>query len=103
MAEMSLIARIEAKEGKGDELVAAARAMIDAVQSEDGTVVYSLNRSTQEPNVIWFYEVYRDGPSLAAHGSSDAMKTFQARIADILVGGFTVHMLTPIAAKGHDL
>ena len=100
MAELSVIARIEAQPGKGDELAAAAQEMVAAVEAEAGTLVYALNRSIKEPDVLWFYELYTDSDALKAHGTSDAMKAFQVKIADLVAPGTKIHRLTPVAAKG---
>jgi len=100
MGQVSVVARIEAKPGKGDELAAAAADMVAAVEAEAGTLVYALSRSPKEPEVFWFFELYTGKEALAEHGQSDAMKAFQARIADIIAPGTQIHRLTPVVAKG---
>ena len=73
MSQVSLLARFTAKEGKGDEIVAAFESIIDQVRNEPGTLLYVMNRAKDDPNVFWFAELYADDDAFAAHGASEAM------------------------------
>jgi (4S)-4-hydroxy-5-phosphonooxypentane-2,3-dione isomerase len=73
MAQVSVLAKVTAKEGKDDELVAAFGPLIDQVRNEPGTLLYVMNRAKDDPNVFWFSELYADEDAFAAHGVSDAM------------------------------
>jgi quinol monooxygenase YgiN len=73
MSQVSLFARFTAKEGKGDEIVAAFEPIIDQVRNEPGTLLYVMNRAKDDPNVFWFAELYADDDAFAAHGASEAM------------------------------
>ena len=64
MSQVSLLARFTAKEGKGDEIVAAFQPIIDQVRNEPGTLLYVMNRAKDDPNVFWFAELYADDDSL---------------------------------------
>jgi autoinducer 2-degrading protein len=73
MAQVSVLAKVTAKEGKDDEIVAAFEPLIDQVRNEPGTLLYIMNRAKDDPNVFWFSELYADEEAFAAHGASDAM------------------------------
>ena len=73
MSQVSLLARFTAKEGKGDEIVAAFEPIIDQVRNESGTLLYVMNRAKDNPDVFWFAELYADDDAFAAHGTSEAM------------------------------
>ncbi len=73
MPKVSLLAKVTAKEGKGDDLVAAFEPLIEQVRKEPGTLLYVMNRSKNDPDVFWFMELYADDDAFAAHGSSEAM------------------------------
>ena len=73
MAQVSVLAKVTAKEGKDDEIVAAFEPLIDQVRNEPGTLLYIMNRAKDDPNVFWFSELYADEDAFAAHGASDAM------------------------------
>ena len=73
MPNVSLLAKVTAQEGKGDELIAAFEPLIQQVRKEPGTLLYLINRSKDDPDVFWTAELYTDEDALAAHGASDAM------------------------------
>jgi quinol monooxygenase YgiN len=73
MSQVSLFARFTAKDGKGDEIVAAFEPIIDQVRNEPGTLLYVMNRAKDDPNVFWFAELYADDDAFAAHGAREAM------------------------------
>jgi autoinducer 2-degrading protein len=98
MAQVSFLAKLRVKEGKGDELIAAFEPIFEQVGQEPGTLLYAMNRSKDDPDVFWFSELYTDADALAAHGGSEAMAkarpTFAPLIADseLIIG-------EPILAK----
>jgi quinol monooxygenase YgiN len=73
MPQVSMLARVTAKEGKGDELVTAFEPLIDQVRNEPGTLLYVMNRAKDDPDKFWFAELYADEDALTAHGASEAM------------------------------
>ena len=102
MSKVSVMAKLVAQEGKGDELVAAFDEMFAQVDKEQGTEVYVLNRSATDPNVFWFYELYTDQDSLKAHGSSDAMKQAMGSFGPLVASNELVFGV-PVRAKGLDV
>jgi quinol monooxygenase YgiN len=100
VANVAMIAKITAKEGKRDELVEILRDLVTATESEPGTLLYAMNVSTKEPDVVWFYELYTDGDALAAHGGSKAMKATGAKLADLVTGRPELYPLELVAGKG---
>jgi quinol monooxygenase YgiN len=99
MARVAVIAKMTAKEGKRDELVEGLRKLVAATESEPGTLLYSLNLSIKEPDVVWFYELYTDQDALQAHGSGDAVKA-TASLAEFMAGRPELQFLEPVAGKG---
>jgi (4S)-4-hydroxy-5-phosphonooxypentane-2,3-dione isomerase len=99
MAKVSMLAKVRTHDGKGDELIAAFQALFDAADGEPGTEVYVMNRSKQDPNVFWIYELYADDAALGVHSGSEAMSkaapAFGSLIADseLILG-------EPVQAKG---
>ena len=73
MAKVAVTARVRAKEGRAEELIAAFGALLEQAESEPGTLFYAVNRSTDDPHLFWVYELYTDGDAFAAHSGSDAM------------------------------
>jgi len=73
MPKVALLAKFTAKEGRGDELIAAFGPLLEQVENEPGTLLYVMSRAKDNPNVFWFSELYADDDAFAAHGASDAM------------------------------
>jgi (4S)-4-hydroxy-5-phosphonooxypentane-2,3-dione isomerase len=73
MPKVALLAKFTAKEGKGDELIAAFGPLLEQVENEPGTLLYLMNRSQDDPDQFWFSELYTDDDAFAAHSGSDAM------------------------------
>ena len=99
MGKVCMLAKVVAHDGKGDELMAAFDSIFSQVQQEPGTEVYVLNRSAQDPNVFFFYELYSDGDALAAHGGSDAMKA-AAPLFGPLIKESEMIVGAPVKAEG---
>ena len=100
MGQVSLIAKMTAKEGRRDELVDVLRTVVDAVHQEEGTLVYALNVSSTSPDEVWFYELYRDSDALMAHGGSEAMKRAGGPMSELLAGKAELYFLEPVTGKG---
>jgi quinol monooxygenase YgiN len=100
MAKMAVVAKLVAKEGMGDDMAKALGKMVEAVENEPGTEVYVMHRSAQEPDAIWFYELYTDAAANGAHSSSDAMKQMITDLADLIGGRPEITLLEPVAGKG---
>ena len=104
MSKPAIIAKITCQDGKRDEAVAAFGQMMDHVKAnEPGTLVYALHEDANDPNVLYFYELYQDQDAMASHGGSDMMKTVGRGLRDITASRPELIMLRPVAAKGLDL
>lgn len=98
----ALFAKITARSGRREELVEALRAMLVAVESEPGTVRYVLHTDDSNPDVVWFYESYRDEAALAAHRGTEAMRQIRGRLEELAAGPTELTMLTVVGGKGLD-
>lgn len=99
MAKVSMLAKLVVKDGKGDELIAAFEDLFRQVEAEPGTEVYAMNRSSSNPDVFWFYELYADADALGAHGGSEAMKKAGAVFGPLIAESELI-MGAPVKAKG---
>ena len=100
MSKVAVLAKITAKEGQRDALIAAFQDLAKAVDAEEGTLVYAFHTSTSEPDVVWFYEVYTDQDAFTAHGRSEAMKAAGPTLAPLMAGRPEIIVLEPVRAKG---
>lgn len=100
MPKTALFAKLTAQPGKGDEMMAILEKLAVAVQQEEGTEIYTLNRPVGDPDTVWCYEVYRDGDAFAAHGSSDAMREYGPQFAALLGAPPEMTMTELVGGKG---
>lgn len=98
--QIAAIARIPAKPGQRDALIAALQPLLDAVEAEEGTLRYILHTDASDPDAVWFYEQYTDNDAFGAHGSSEAMKTLGPVVGEFAGGKVDLHILTPVTGKG---
>jgi (4S)-4-hydroxy-5-phosphonooxypentane-2,3-dione isomerase len=99
MAKVAVTARVRAKEGRAEELIAAFGALLEQAQEEPGTLLYTVNRSTDDPRLFWVYELYADGDAFAAHSRSDAMAAAGPVLEEIIAESELI-VGEPLSGKG---
>lgn len=67
----AIFARVRVKPGRADDYLAAFAPLLEQAGREPGTLLYTVNRATEDPLLFWTAEVYADGAALAAHGASE--------------------------------
>lgn len=101
MSKTAVLAKLPIKPDAKQTFTEAFGAMLDAVESENGTEIYILNWGQKDDeNTAYIYELYTDGDALAVHSGSDAMKTLMGALGDVMAGAPELIMLTPAAGKG---
>jgi quinol monooxygenase YgiN len=83
---LTVIAKMPIKEGKMDEAIKEVRGLLVKVAKEQGTVLYSLNVETANPNTLVVVEQYTDQDALNFHSSTPYFKEYFTR-ASVLLGG----------------
>jgi quinol monooxygenase YgiN len=77
---ITIVARIRAAKGKGDALAALLTEQAAVVRkAEPGCLVYRPHRSTTDPDVFVFYEVYEDDAAFDAHRKAPHLAAFRER------------------------
>jgi (4S)-4-hydroxy-5-phosphonooxypentane-2,3-dione isomerase len=99
MPKVALLSRVKAKEGKGQELIAAFRPVFELTRKEPGTLLYVLHRSRDDPDLFWVCELYTDDNAFAAHSHSDAMAAATPALAELITDAELV-IGEPVSAKG---
>ena len=99
---LTVVAKLKVKADKAAAFEAQAEKMLAYVRTkEPGTLTYVCHRSTADPTVYLFYEVYRDQAAFAAHGGSPAMQAFFTAMGGIVDGRPEIEMYEAIGdAKG---
>jgi quinol monooxygenase YgiN len=77
MAELlTVVAWMQAKPGKEDDLRSAVLALIEPTRKEDGCVQYDLHEHSDKPGTFVFYENWTSKEALAKHAASAHLKAF---------------------------
>ena len=100
MSEVAYIAKLTAAYGKRDEAMAALGSLVDAAESEPGTLQYVLYADTTDPAAIWFTELYADEAAFEAHMSSPAMAEVIGSLGGLLGGPADLRRLEIVKRKG---
>lgn len=93
---ISVIATLPIKEDKMDEAVEAIRELVNEVAKEEGTLSYTLNRNSKNPNTLVFMERYTDKDALNAHSATPHFKAFFAKSGVLLSGKPEIQILEEI-------
>ena len=83
---ITVIAKLPLQEGKAEETITRIKALMKKVATEEGTLLYSLNRKSSDPNTLIFVERYKDKAALAAHSATPHFKEFSGKLATVLAG-----------------
>lgn len=100
MTKVAIFARIPLKPGTREEAAKGLQACIDNAHSEAGTLLYILHEDPNDPDALFFYDLYTDSDSLTVHGASDGMKVMGAVLKEYGAGRADMRFLTPISGKG---
>jgi quinol monooxygenase YgiN len=99
MSKVAVLARVKAKEGKGEELAAAFRPLLEQAEKEPGTQLYILHRAKDDPHLFWVCELYADDDAFAAHSGSDAMAGAAPALGQLIAESELI-VGAPVSAKG---
>ena len=97
---VSMIVKLPAQEGKGEELVSVLSAVVAATASEPGTLQYVCLQDIANADIVWMYELYTDQSAVDAHMGGAVFQDAFPKIGKLLGGAPEFHNLTPRAGKG---
>lgn len=83
---IAVVAVMNAKVGKEDEMENALHDIMSKVESEEGTLAYVLHRMKKKPQKFLMYEKYRDKEALSYHSSTPYFAELFGKIAPIMDG-----------------
>jgi quinol monooxygenase YgiN len=86
---LTVVARLRAAPGKGDALAALLVEQVATVRSaEPRCLAYTAHRSTSDPELFLFYEVYEDDAAFDEHRRSPHLARYrERREAEGLIAG----------------
>jgi quinol monooxygenase YgiN len=94
MSLIVVVARLQAKPEKRDELVAAAQKAIAATRQEPGCISYAMYQDTASENDFVFVEEWQDIGALRQHTGSDHLAELGQALPDLLAGAADVRVHT---------
>ena len=94
---LTVIATMPIKEGSMDEALQEVKGLLVNVAKEQGTVLYSVNVDTANPNTLVVVEQYTDQDALDFHSSTPYFKEFFTRASVFLGAAPEIVVLKEIA------
>ena len=85
-SELTVIARMQAKPDRVDELRAALDVIIAATREEHGCLNYDLHVHAEDPTVFAFHETWVDRVAWEEHNDTPHIAKFRALAGELLVG-----------------
>ena len=80
MTQVTIVAKVRAAPGKGDELAAFLTEQCSAVRAnEPGCLAYRLHRADDDPDLFLFYEAFVDDAAFEAHRHSPLLAEYRRR------------------------
>lgn len=95
MAEVRIIARATARNGREDELRTALQAILAPTHAEPGCKLYELYAS-DTPGRFYFYELWESKEALDKHAASPHFQKLTKTIAELLDGELEVNVVEPV-------
>jgi quinol monooxygenase YgiN len=95
MAELRVIARFVAGNGKEDQLRAVLQGMLAPTHAESGCKLYELYESNSKGR-FYIYEIYESQAALDQHAASPHFKHLQKTIGELLQEPFEVNILRTV-------
>lgn len=77
---LTVVATIRAAKGKDAALAALLSEQVGVIlKTEPGCEVYRLHRAVKDPELFYFYEVYKDDAAFELHRNSPHLAAFRER------------------------
>ena len=93
---IGLIAKLKIKDGKVDEVIQMFQGLIVDVRTEEGTLFYTVNRDTANPDTLVVMERYRDKDARRAHSKTPYIIEFFQKVGPLLEGNPEIAVLDEI-------
>ena len=100
MSKVALWVKLDIKPGMREEAKAIIQEAIDAVEAEEGTLLYLLHEDPNDETVLYFYDAYSSPEALGAHSGSDWFKAYSPKLGTVLAGRPAMTMVTLVGGKG---
>ena len=103
MAQVGRYVKMTARPRRGEELAGTMLRVADSLRGTDGCELYLINRSTEDPDVIWVTELWSSQEALDASVRQLRTEAGEAQLAQVmalLTGGPERIDLAPLGGLG---
>jgi quinol monooxygenase YgiN len=94
MSLILVVARLQAKPGKRDELIDVVQEAVGAIRQEPGCITYAMHQDLVSENDFVFVEEWQDLDALRQHTGSANMESLGQGLANLLAGAPEVRVHT---------
>ncbi|MCX5355728.1 putative quinol monooxygenase [Streptomyces mirabilis] len=88
-----LVARMQARPGREQELRDALPALVAATRQEKGCLTYVPHQGLDDPGLLVMHEVWQSEEHLRAHARSEHLRAFAELAGELTDGGIRVERL----------
>lgn len=82
--EITVVARLKAKQGKEAQLLSEVTALLAPTRAEEGCINYDLHCSLDDPALYFLYETWRSKQALDEHLATPYLQAFLGKTPDLL-------------------
>lgn len=100
MTQLALIARLQAKPGRRDDLLETLSRGVSAVGEEPGTLLYLMHTDEADDDLVWFYELYSHDAAFDDHRTSETMKAMKPVLGELLAAPVEITRGRLVGGKG---
>ena len=94
---MIVVAKLKAKKGQEGQMEKELRNMVANVESEEGTLLYSLHRSQTDPGAFMIYEKYKDAEAFKVHSKTPYFKELFKALQPLVDGPVDIETYEELA------
>ena len=99
--KFAVYVKLTAPEGKGNDLVAAFSELYPGpLDAEPGTELHVIHQAKDNPDTVFFYELYTDEAAYKAHSEGAALKAVLPKLGGLVAAPPEMIVATPVHAKG---
>jgi len=82
-----IIAEMKAAAGKRAELIDLLNGMLAPSRAEPGCISYRYFFSSEDPDLVHFFEQWKDQAAIEEHFASDHFRDLGVRLPNLIMGG----------------
>ena len=86
MPRVAYLVRMVAKEGMAEEVREQLLSNPAISEGEEGSILFALHSSKEDPNEFWIYEVWDSEEAVNAHESSEPLLEYREKLRPMVEG-----------------